>query len=154
MRSSVFFSYSHKDSKWLDKFQKMLAPMVHGGLKVWSDEQIRPGALWRDEIKAALANAKVAVLLVTPDFLDSDFIKNKELPHLFKAAKEEGLRILWVPIKHSLYEFTDIADYQAAHSPTRPLAMLKPAEVSTALVSISKAIAEAMEFKQQVSAHD
>ena len=154
MRSSVFFSYSHKDSKWLDKFQKILAPLIRGGLKVWSDEQIKPGALWRDEIKAALADAKVAVLLVTPEFPDSDFIQNKELPHLFKAAKEEVLKILWVPIKHSLYEFTDIVDYQAAHSPTRPLAMLKPADVSAALVTISKAIAEAMEAKQQVFAED
>ena len=151
MRTSVFISYSHRDTKWLTKLQTMLAPMVHGGLKIWSDEQIKPGALWRDEIKMALADAKVAVLLVTPNFLASDFITNKELPHLLKAAEEEGLIILWIPIGHSLYEYTAIEKYQAVHPPARPLSALKPAEANAALVAICKAIAEAMAKNQQVA---
>lgn len=39
MTASLYFSYSHLDAKWLDKLQAMLAPMVGGGLKVWSDEK-------------------------------------------------------------------------------------------------------------------
>jgi formylglycine-generating enzyme required for sulfatase activity/tetratricopeptide (TPR) repeat protein len=151
MRTSVFISYSHRDTKWLKKLQTMLAPMVHGGLKIWSDEQIKPGALWRDEIKMALADAKVAVLLVTPNFYASDFITNKELPHLLNAAEEEGLIILWIPIDHSLYEYTAIEKYQAVHPPARPLSALNPAEANAALVAICKAIAEAMAKNQQVA---
>jgi len=151
MPSSAFISYSHHDTKWLKKLQTMLAPMVHGGLNIWSDEQIKPGALWRDEIEAALVDAKVAVLLVTPNFLASDFITNEELPHLLKAAKEGGLTILWVPIEHSLYEYTDIEKYQAVHPPARPLSALKPAEVNAALMAICKAITEAMAKNQSVA---
>ena len=153
MRSSAFISYSHRDAKWLEKLQTMLAPMVRGGLKIWSDEQIKPGSLWRDEIEAALADAKVAVLLVTPNFLASEFITSKELPHLLKAAEQEGLKILWIPVEYCLYEYTDIEKYQSVHPPTRPLSALKPAEVNAALMAICKAIAEAM-AKNKSAAQD
>jgi formylglycine-generating enzyme required for sulfatase activity len=151
MRSSAFISYSHRDAKWLKKLQTMLAPMVRGGLKIWSDEQIKPGSLWRDEIEAALADAKVAVLLVTPNFLASEFITSKELPHLLKAAEHEGLKILWIPVEYCLYEYTDIEKYQSVHPPTRPLSALKPAEVNAALLAICKAIAEAMAKNKTVA---
>lgn len=144
MRSSAFISYSHKDSKWLEKLQTMLVPLTRGGLKVWSDEQIKPGSRWREEIKMALADAKVAILLVSPHFLASEFINNKELPELFNAAEKDGLRILWIPVEDCLYEHTPIGEYQAVHSPAQPLASLKGAKVNEALKAICKAVAEAM----------
>jgi len=147
--TSIYFSYSHVDAKWLNQIQIILAPLVRGGLKVWSDEQIKPGALWRDEIEAALADAKVAILLVSSNFLLSDFITNEELPLLINAAEKEGLKILWIPIDYCSYEITDIANYQAVYSPTRPLATLDPEELRAALVTICRGIAEVIEDNQQ-----
>ena len=87
--------------------------------------------------------AKVAVLLVSPDFLASDFIAQHELPPLLKAARSNGLIILWVCVSACLYEETEISAYQAAHDISRPLDSLKRAEQNAILVQICQTIKEA-----------
>lgn len=144
MRASVFISYSHKDRKWLDRISEMLTPMERRGLRVWSDEDIKPGSLWRDEITKAISEAKMAVLLVSPAFLASEFIFQNELPPLLAASADEGLTVLWVPVDYSLYEFTDISKFQAVHDPAHPLASLPPGKLNQALVQICKRIHDAM----------
>lgn len=144
MRSSAFVSYSHQDRKWLDRLTTMLAPLVRGGLKIWSDQQLQPGTPWREGIKTALSDAKVAILLVSPGFLASDFIDKHELPPLLKDAGTGELVILWIPVQYSNYQHSPIADYQAAWDPARPLASLTASKRDQALVAISGVISEAM----------
>ena len=145
VRDQAFVSYAHEDRIWLERLQVMLKPLIRSGkLAVWDDTKIKPGAKWRDEIRSAVARAKVAVLLVSPQFLASDFIDNDELPPLLAAAEAEGLTVLWIPVEDSLYEETAIAEYQAVIPPDRPLVAMSDSERGQALVKAAKAIKEAL----------
>ena len=143
-RNQVFISYSHKDKEWLGKLQTMLKPLIRKQtISVWDDTKIKAGAKWRDEIKKALDAAKVAVLMVSADFLDSDFIDKHELPPLLQAAEEEGLTIIWIYVSDCLYEETEIEQYQAAHNVSFPLNSLTPAKLNQVLKAVAQKIKEA-----------
>jgi len=139
----VLISYSHRDSKFLKELLTHLRPLERAGrLTKWSDNQILPGSQWFKDIQEALARTKVAVLLVTPSFLASDFIHEHELGPLLNEAAKGGVLILWVPVRACAYKETPLKDYQAVISPDKPLAQMK-AERDSAWVRICGEIMKA-----------
>lgn len=146
-RRHVFLSYTRVDRPWVDRLQQMMTPLLRQGdqrLRLWDDSQIEPGRKWREAIETALAQASVALLLVSDHFLASEFVMGEEVPKLLAAAEAEGVRVLWVSLSACLVEETAIFQYQAVLPPSRPLDLMSDPEVKVALKAISKEIHEAM----------
>jgi formylglycine-generating enzyme required for sulfatase activity len=154
VRKELFISYSHRDLKWLEQLRTHLKPLERNyNLERWDDSHIKPGDKWLVEIEQALARAAVALLLVSPDFVASDFIDRKEMPSLLDAAQNQGLAILWVPLRPiSLKLFPQIEQYQAVFSPDRTLADMTDVEQDRTLATISETILETIDKAKQQAA--
>lgn len=120
--------------------------MVRDGLIVWNDEQIKPGAMWRDELETALLESKVAILPLSLNYLASKFITYTELPSLIMAAKIILLHYSGFLVDYCVYEHTDIAKVQSVLSPTRLLSTLNYMELNKVLSAFSQAIFNAIKY--------
>lgn len=140
-RTDVFISYSHYDTRWFERVKVHLRPLTRGDqLVVWEDTKLRGGDRWEEEIKKALAKTKVAILLISPDFLASDFIDADELPPLLKAAEEEGATILPVFVSYCDYGHSVLAPFQGINSLDRPLKGLTEGEVDAELLKLNRRV--------------
>lgn len=120
---SLFISYSHKDKEYLDRLLVHLRPLEKAGLiEAWNDTRIAAGEKWKEEIEKALQKAAVGVLLVSADFLASNFIVDNELPPLLKKASNEGTVILPLILKPCRFtRDRSISVFQAINPPDAPL---------------------------------
>ena len=90
----IFISYANFDNQnnnpeeqWLNRLLQFLKPLeLEQKIAIWADTELTIGSNWRLEIKTAIEKAKVAVLLVSPAFLASEFVRSEELPRLLLSA--------------------------------------------------------------------
>src|SRR6266568_5893369 len=126
-RKRVFISYSHKDQEYLERLMVHLMGYLRAGsekdiLDIWDDRKISSGTGWKKKLKKALTQAKVAVLLVSADFLSSD--SKHELPILLKAADRGDVKLLPIILESSASSFNDrepLYEYQVVNSVLEPL---------------------------------
>jgi hypothetical protein len=123
---NVFVSYCHADREYLNRLLVHLRPLEKAGyIDLWVDTRLRAGDRWKLEIEKALTRATVAVLLISADFLASDFITDNELPPLLRNAEERGTRIIPVILKPCRFTRDDnLRHFQAINDPSRTLALL------------------------------
>lgn len=139
---NIFISYSRKDLKWLERLQIHLKPIERKGIiNRWDDTMIKVGSKWREEIKTAIINADAAILLVSADFLASDFIVNNELPPLLKSAQLKGIKILPLIVSHCLFsDYEELSQFQAFNPPSEPMIKMAKAKQEATFVQLSKVV--------------
>jgi hypothetical protein len=141
-KKKVFISYSHSDTHWLERVLIHLKPLERQGLlEIWSDTRLVAGNKWKTEIKNALNEAAVAVLLISADFLASDFISTEELPVLLNSAKLNGITIVPIIIGHSLFLHQPLINqFQSINSPDKPIEDLQKGEQEKIFADLAVAI--------------
>ncbi len=136
VRDKVFVSYSHKDEEYLVDIRRHFKPFLKN-IKFWDDSKILPGQKWKEEIRKAISETKVAILLVSTDFLGSEFISTNELPPLLEAAEKEGAVILIVILKPCLFEEIDNLNiYQTMNPPSFPISKMNDNEREELFVNL------------------
>ena len=77
---ALVYSHAHKDKAFVEELEKHLGVLRRTGVvTTWYDREIKPGGQWQKEIDARLASAQVIVLMVSADFINSDYCWDKEV---------------------------------------------------------------------------
>ncbi|GAB1856108.1 hypothetical protein MHTCC0001_09430 [Flavobacteriaceae bacterium MHTCC 0001] len=147
-RNKIFISYAHKDKKWLELIQLNLRVLNKevDSLDVWDDTKIRAGSKWKDEIEQALSSAKIAILIISTNFLASDFIFSNELPPLLEKSENEGTVILPIIVGHCRFiNHKRLSHFQSVNDPKSPLNSCTEPEIEKILVSLTNEVERHLE---------
>jgi hypothetical protein len=102
----------------------------------WDDRKIGAGLDWKPEIERAMDRAAVAVLLVSADFLTSDFIKNEEAPRLLARRGAGSLRVIPVIVKPCPWKLVPwLQGMLARPTDGRPLSQSPDADADLAAIA-------------------
>jgi hypothetical protein len=93
----LFCSYASEDARLLNVFLTFLRGLETGGFAtIWYDGKLLPGSAWNPGIQAALDEAAVIVLLISADFVASDYCMRVEVPRAFQ--RQSANEAIVVPV--------------------------------------------------------
>jgi|GEM_PF-1625506 len=97
----IFISYSSRDRQHLENFVDHLVTLRREELiEAWDDRQLMPGESWDEAIITELTNADIVILLLTVNFLNSNYIWEKEL----ELAIQKGKKIVPIYVDYCTWE--------------------------------------------------
>lgn len=114
MTKRIFISYSHKDESYRDSFNDHLAVLQRNGvISIWHDRKILAGDEWKGEISENLNSADIAIFLVSPSFLASDYCYDVEVKRAVELNKAGSLKIISVVIRPCQWDECEFSKFQA-----------------------------------------
>ena len=110
----VFISYSHKDESFKDDLKDHLSALVRGGqIELWQDRDMEGGTRWDDQIKQALKEADIVLLLISSKFMASKYINDVELQGALARDAQGTARVIPIILKPTDLQGTEIKQLQA-----------------------------------------
>jgi hypothetical protein len=140
----VFISYSHKDQELREELEKHLKILKRQGLiKTWHDRRITAGTEWRGAIDENLTSASLVLLLVSPDFMASDYCYDVEVERAMSRHELRQARIVPIILRQVMWDQAPFAKLQAL--PTDGKAVTAWENLDAALDDVARGIRAAVE---------
>src|SRR6185437_12234254 len=145
----VFYSYSHKDAALRDELETHLAALKRGGIiQGWSDRDITGGQEWAGQIDSNLEAADMILLLVSADFINSDYCYDKEMARALERHEAGTARVIPIVLRPVDWETTPFHKLQAL--PTSAKAVTTWPNRDEAWVDVVRGIRQAIQsFTQE-----
>ena len=137
----VFISYNHEDEKLLKKLLKHLASLKRQGLvSVWHDREIGPGAEWKREIDQHLNSAQIILLLVSSDFIASDYCYSLEMQRALERHERHEAHVIPILLRPVHWQGMPFAKLTMLPKDAKPVT--KHENLDEALVDVVEGILE------------
>ncbi|MGH9722340.1 MAG: toll/interleukin-1 receptor domain-containing protein, partial [Bryobacteraceae bacterium] len=96
----IFYSYSHKDERLRNELETHLRLLQrHGLIDPWQDRLIDPGDEWKPEIDQNLERADIILLLISADFIASDYCHDIEMKRALERHSKGEARVIPVILR-------------------------------------------------------
>jgi hypothetical protein len=135
----ILFSYTHTDEDLRDKLEKHLSSLKRSNrIACWHDRNIRAGASWSQNINTHLDTADIILLLVSPDFLDSDYCNTVEVKRALERHRKGSVCVIPVILRPVDWHDEEFAQLQALPRDAKPVE--KWSNLDDALLDVTKGI--------------
>ncbi len=135
----VFISYSYVDENFLHEFASHLSPLLKQGIiNVWSERSIEAGDEWGYEIKSSLDDADIIILLISADFMASDYCYGREFRRAMEKSDTREARVIPILVRPTDFAISPLAKLQILPDNLLPVVQWENREA--AFVSIIKEI--------------
>jgi hypothetical protein len=109
----IFFSYARADRYFLELLKKHLSGLFRAGLiTVWDDSEIKPGTQWAPQLAAHIGSADIILMLVSPDYLASEFLDKHEMKPILQRHDAQEVLVIPVFLRPVALENTPLARLQ------------------------------------------
>jgi hypothetical protein len=135
----LFYSYAHEDEELRQKLEKHLSFLKRQDLITgWHDRNISAGTDWAHEIDMHLNMADIILLLVSVDFLASDYCYSIEMERAFERYKSGEARVIPIILRPVELSGTPLSRLQALPTDGKPIKQW--ADIDEAFVNVSQGI--------------
>jgi len=118
----IFLSYAHEDEKLCKELEKHLSILERQGIiNIWHDRNINAGSEWKHEIDAHLNAAQIILLLVSPDFMVSDYCYSVEMKRAMERHERGEARVIPVILREVDWKETLFGKLRALPRNTKPV---------------------------------
>jgi hypothetical protein len=110
----LFISYSHSDEELKGELIKHLEPLRHRNMiEEWHDRKIPAGKEWDKEISRALSSADIILLLISIDFINSEYCYGTEMERAIERHDKGEARVIPIILRSRLWQYAPFAKLQA-----------------------------------------
>lgn len=142
----VFYSYAHKDEKLRKKLEMQLSLLKQQGhITNWHDRKIDAGQEWANKINEHLNTADIILLLVSPDFLASDYCYSTEMKRALERHENGEARVIPIILRPVDWENAPFSGLQALPQDGKPVTNRSWGSQDEALLDVAKGIRKVVE---------
>jgi tetratricopeptide (TPR) repeat protein len=142
--AQLFFSYSHKDKVLRDQLETHLSTLKRENrISAWNDRRITAGTEWKGEIDENLKSSSIILLLVTANFLASDYCNDVELRYAMEQHTQGNACVIPVIMRPCDWKTTTFGKLQALPTDGRPVIDWKTRDA--AFLNVAEGIRKALD---------
>lgn len=143
----LFLSYSHNDQELKKEFDKQLIALKRSyNVSIWQDKNIGGGSEWDENIKKELATADIILLLISPDFIASDYIWDVELKYAIEKHARGEAKVIPVFLRKTFTKNQPFEKLQGYISKDKPIASFPVPERENAFYEVIEALGRDIEM--------